>query len=63
MSGDVIHLKEKLIKSGVKELVRNSVEGTLNSLLNHEAEELVMSEKYESTGERNVFSVSPRGKV
>ncbi|MDD3139147.1 MAG: hypothetical protein PHX08_09270 [Lachnospiraceae bacterium] len=33
-------------------LVRNSVEETLNAMLDHEAEELVNAEKYERSGDR-----------
>ena len=35
----------KLIKNDLKDLVRNSVEETLNALLDHEADELVNAEK------------------
>ena len=52
MSENIIHLNEEAIKSELKELVRNSVEETLNSLLDKEAEELTNAAKYERTGER-----------
>ena len=40
MSGNIIQLNEDLIKNNLKDLVRNSVEETLNALLDHEADEL-----------------------
>ena len=38
-----------------KELVRNSVEETLNALLDHEADELVNADKYERSGDRKGY--------
>ena len=55
MSDSIIQLNEDLIKSNLKDLVRNSVEETLNALLDHEAEELVNAEKYERTGKRRGY--------
>ena len=39
----------------MKDLVKNSVEETLNALLNHEADELVNAERYERSGERHGY--------
>lgn len=39
MVGNIIQLNEDLIKDTLKDLVRNSVEETLNALLDHEADE------------------------
>ena len=39
----------------MKDLVKNSVEETLNALLNHEADELVNAERYERPGERHGY--------
>ena len=36
MSGNIIQLNEDLIKNNLKNLVRDSVEETLNALLDHE---------------------------
>lgn len=47
MSDKIIQLNEDLIKHDLKDLVRNSVEETLNALLDKEADELVNAEKYE----------------
>ncbi|BDZ76502.1 hypothetical protein Lac1_06850 [Claveliimonas bilis] len=41
MSDKIIQLNEDLIKHDLKDLVRNSVEETLNALLDKEADELV----------------------
>lgn len=45
----IIHLDEGAIKSELKELVRNSVEETLNGLLEQEAQALINAAKYERT--------------
>ena len=47
MSDKIIQLNEDLIKHDLKDLVRSSVEETLNALLDKEADELVNAEKYE----------------
>ena len=41
MSDKIIQLNEDLIKNDLKDLVRNSVEETLNALLDKEAEEKI----------------------
>ena len=41
MSDKIIQLNEDLIKHDLKDLVRSSVEETLNALLDKEADELV----------------------
>ena len=55
MSKPIIHLNEESVKSELKELVRNSVEETLNELLNKEAEELTSAAKYERTEARQGY--------
>ena len=55
MSGNIIQLNEDLIKNNLKDLVRDSVEETLNALLDHEADELVRVGKYERTGDRKGY--------
>lgn len=55
MSGNIIQLNEDLIKNNLKNLVRDSVEETLNALLDHEADELVRAGKYERTGDRKGY--------
>jgi transposase-like protein len=54
MSDNIIQLNEELIKTELKDLVRSSVEETLNALLDKEADELVNAEKYERSGEHRV---------
>ena len=55
MSGNIIQLNEDFIKNNLKDLVRDSVEETLNALLDHEADELVRAGKYERTGDRKGY--------
>ena len=52
MSDNIIQLNEAAIKGELKDLVRNSVEETLNELLNHEADELVKAQRYERKVDR-----------
>lgn len=55
MSDNIIQLNQELIHNELKDLVRNSVEETLNALLDHETEQLVNAEKYERSGERKGY--------
>lgn len=55
MSDNIIQLNEDLIKHDLKDLVRSSVEETLNVLLDKEADELVNAGKYERSGERQGY--------
>ena len=55
MSKPIIQLNEENVKSELKELVRSSVEETLNELLNKEAEELTSAAKYERTEARQGY--------
>ena len=55
MSDNIIQLNEDLIKHDLRDLVRSSVEETLNALPDHEAEELVNAEKYERPGNRKGY--------
>ena len=55
MSNKIIHLNEGAIKLELKELVRNSVEETLNELLEKEAAELTNAGRYERTEERQGY--------
>lgn len=48
MSNKIIQLNEEIIKTELKELVRNSVEETLNNLLEQEAKDLTNAAKYEA---------------
>ena len=55
MSGNIIQLNEDLIKNNLKDLVRDSVEETLNALLDHKTDELIRAGKYERTGDRKGY--------
>ncbi|MGI6449667.1 MAG: IS256 family transposase [Peptococcaceae bacterium] len=55
MSDKIIHLNEGAIKQELKELVRQSVEETLNNLLDQEAAELTNAGRYERTKERKGY--------
>ncbi len=55
MSDNIIQLNEDLIKHDLKDLVRSSVEETLNALLDKEADELVNAHKYERSAERQGY--------
>lgn len=55
MSDNIIQLNEDLIKHDLKDLVRSSVEETLNALLDKEADELVNAQKYERSAERQGY--------
>lgn len=58
MSDNIIQLNEDLIKHDLKDLVRSSVEETLNALLDKEADELVNAGKYERSRERQGYRSS-----
>lgn len=49
MSDNIIQLNEQVIKTELQDLVKQSVEETLNNLLDQEAEELTKASKYERT--------------
>lgn len=55
MSKKIIQLNEGAIKEELKELVRGSVEETLNDLLEKEAQELTQAAKYERTETRQGY--------
>ena len=49
MSDKIVQLSEQVIKTEIKELVRQSVQEALNSLLDAEADRLTNAKKYERT--------------
>lgn len=55
MSDNIIQLNQEIIHNELKDLVRNSVEETLNALLDNEAEQLVNAGKYERSKERQGY--------
>ncbi len=58
MSNNIIQLNDDLIKTELKILVKQSVMGTLNSLLDQEAQQLTEAEKYACTAKRNGYRSS-----
>ena len=52
MSEKIVQLNEEVIKGRLKELVRSSVEETLNELLEQEAEKLTQAAQYERNEQR-----------
>ena len=52
MSNEIVQLNEQAIRTELKELVRQSVQEVLNSLLDAEADQLTNARKYERTEQR-----------
>lgn len=55
MPEPIAALNEESLRSDLRELVRKTVEDTLNGLLEAEADELVGAERYERTAEREAY--------
>ena len=55
MSEKIVQLNEAVIKSELKELVRGSVEETLNELLEVEADKLTQAARYERNEQRQGY--------
>ena len=55
MSEKIVQLNEEVIKGQLKELVRGSVEETLNELLEQEAEKLTQVARYERSEARQGY--------
>ena len=55
MSEKIVQLNEEIIKGQIKELVRGSVEETLNELLEKEAESLTQAARYERSEARQGY--------
>ena len=47
--GEIIHLNEEEVKAELGEMVRKTVEETLNAMLEEEADEITQAHKYERT--------------
>ncbi len=54
MSANIVSVDEESLRNDIKNLVRKTVEETLNALLDEEASELVGAERYERTAGRCV---------
>ena len=57
MSEKIVQLNEEVIKGQIKELVRGSVEETLNELLEKEAESLTQAARYERSEARQGYRI------
>ena len=55
MSGNIETVDEESMRKDIKNLVRNTVEETLNALLDEGASELVGAERYERTAGRDAY--------
>ena len=55
MSEKIVQLNEEVIKGQLKELVRDSVEETLNELLEAEAQKLTQAARYERNEQRQGY--------
>ena len=55
MSGDIIQLNPEAFQNELKGLVKNSIEETLNAMLDEEAKKLVNAERYAREEERNGY--------
>ena len=55
MSNAIVSVDEESLKSDLKELVRKTVQDTINALLEEEAGEMVGAEKYERTADREAY--------
>ena len=53
MSGDIIQLNPEAFQTELKSLVKNSIEETLNAMLDEEAKKLVNAERYAREEERS----------
>ena len=55
MSDNIVQLNTELIYSELKDMVKNSVEETLNAMLDAEADRLVNAERYARDEERQGY--------
>ena len=58
MSEKIVQLNEEVIKGQIKDLVRGSVEETLNELLEKEAESLTQAARYERLTFELIFNLA-----
>ena len=55
MSDPIVTVDEETLKGDIRELVRKTVQDTINALLEEEADEMVGAERYERTAEREAY--------
>lgn len=58
MSANIVTIDEESLRKDIKNLVRKTVEETLNALLNEEASELVGTGRYERAAGREAYRSS-----
>ena len=61
MPEPIVTLNEESLKSDLRELVRKTVEDTLNGLLDEEAGDLVGAERYERAAGREAYPATTTG--
>lgn len=59
MPDPIVTFDEEAVRTELKELVRRTVEDTLNALLEEEADNLVGAERYERTADREAYRMTP----
>ena len=55
MSDPIVTFDEAAVRGELKELVRQTVEDTLNALLEEEADDLIGADRYERTADREAY--------
>lgn len=55
MSEPIVTFDEEAVRDELKELVRRTVEDTLNALLEEEADDLIKADRYERTADREAY--------
>ena len=55
MSNAIVSVDEETLKGDLRELVRKTVQDTINALLEEEADEMVGAERYERTAGREAY--------
>ena len=55
MSDPIVSFDEAAMRGELKELVRQTVEDTLNALLEEEADDLIGADRYERTADREAY--------
>lgn len=57
MSNPIVSFDEQAVKDELRELVRKTIEETINAMLDEEADQLVGAAPYERTDEREAYRV------
>ena len=62
MSNPIVSFDEQAVKDELRELVRKTIEGTINAMLDEEADRLVGAGPYERTDERTAYRAGHYGR-